>query len=91
MGWRYVLFCKDLNVFQRNHIFPGLVVHDLAQRSQLMRIEAAHKGKITGVCFADEHRLLSCGVDRNIKLWDTRQEDEDGAGPSQVVHKCLVC
>lgn len=44
----------------------------------------AHKGKITGLCFADEDRLLSCGVDRNIKLWDTRRVDENGAGPSKV-------
>ncbi|KAJ3553339.1 hypothetical protein NM688_g3666 [Phlebia brevispora] len=62
----------------------ALVVHDLSQKSAVMHIEAAHKGKISGICFADEHRLLSCGVDRNIKLWDTRQVDENGTGPSET-------
>jgi WD40 repeat protein len=50
-------------------------------------VPEAHKGKITGLCFADEDRLLSCGVDRNIKLWDTRPVDENGAGPSKVCNK----
>lgn len=67
----------------------GIVIHDLAQRASVTRIENAHKGKISGVCFADENRLLSCGVDRNIKLWDTRQVDENGAGPSEVCHICI--
>ena len=59
-------------------------MHDIAQRTHLLRVNEAHKGKISGVCFADEHRLLSCGVDRNVKLWDTREVDENGAGPSEV-------
>jgi len=41
---------------------------------------------VSGICFADSDRLLSCGVDRNIKLWGIRpsEEDTDGdrAGPS---------
>ncbi|KIP10773.1 hypothetical protein PHLGIDRAFT_33686 [Phlebiopsis gigantea 11061_1 CR5-6] len=61
----------------------GLIVHDIAQRTHLMRVNDAHKGKVSGVCFSDEHRLLSCGVDRNVKLWDTREVDENGAGPSE--------
>ena len=68
----------------------GLIVHDLAQKSAVMHVESAHKGKISGVCFADENRLLSCGVDRNIKLWDTREVDENGAGPSEVIYS-LPC
>lgn len=62
----------------------GLIVHDIARRTHSMNVSDAHKGKISGVCFADEHRLLSCGVDRNVKLWDTREVDENGAGPSEV-------
>ena len=54
-----------------------------------MRVNEAHKGKISGVCFADEHILLSCGVDRNVKLWDTREVDENGAGPSEVSNQSL--
>lgn len=60
----------------------GLIVHDIGIHKHIMKVDDAHKGKVSGVCFADEHRLLSCGVDRNIKLWDTRDEDENGAGPS---------
>lgn len=62
----------------------GLIVHDIGIHKHIMKVDDAHKGKVSGVCFADEHRLLSCGVDRNIKLWDTRDEDENGAGPSTV-------
>ena len=38
------------------------------------------------MAFADGERLLSCGVDRNIKLWDTRKHvpGESEAGPSEV-------
>lgn len=65
------------------------MVHDLPQRSQLWNTPGAHKGKISGLCFAGDDRLLSCGVDRNVKLWDTRAQSDvdgmpDGAGPSQV-------
>ena len=62
----------------------GVIVHDVSLRRHILRVDEAHKGKITGLCFADENRLLSCGVDRNVKLWDTRELDENGAGPSKV-------
>ncbi|KAH9931500.1 WD40 repeat-like protein [Fomitopsis serialis] len=64
----------------------GLILHDISRRTKVMHVESAHKGKVSGICFADSDRLLSCGVDRNIKLWGIRpsEEDigEDGAGPS---------
>ena len=66
-------------------------MHDVSRRSRLLHIEDAHKGKVSGVCFGQQDRLLSCGVDRNIKLWDshkgfeeTGEEDDSGAGPSKV-------
>lgn len=80
---------ETLNVVASGSWDGGLIVHDIAMRSHILRVDEAHKGKVSGVCFADEHRLLSCGVDRNIKLWDTRPDsmldvDENGAGPSEV-------
>ena len=42
----------------------------------------AHKGKVSGLCFADEERLLSCGVDKNIKLWDVRKSLDGDEGPT---------
>ena len=62
-------------------------MHDISRRSKLLQIEDAHKGKVSGICFGQDNRLLSCGVDRNIKLWDSQkgfQVDESEAGPSQV-------
>ncbi|EPQ51753.1 WD40 repeat-like protein [Gloeophyllum trabeum ATCC 11539] len=46
-----------------------IILHDLARRTQLLRFNGAHKGKVSGLCWADEERLLSCGVDRTVKLW----------------------
>lgn len=48
----------------------GVIVHNLAEQKQSHQIQGAHKGKVSGLCFADRDRLLSCGVDCNIKLWD---------------------
>ncbi|KAJ7198773.1 WD40 repeat-like protein [Mycena pura] len=53
----------------------GLIVHHLARRSQLLHVPHAHKGKVSGVCFSREGRLFSCGVDRNVKLWDLESSD----------------
>lgn len=56
-------FC-DLDFFK-----TGLIVHNLSSREQIVKLPQAHNGKVSGLCFADGNRLLSCGVDRNIKLW----------------------
>ncbi|THH00311.1 hypothetical protein EW026_g2210 [Hermanssonia centrifuga] len=74
---------ESLNAIASGGWDGGLIVHDISRGTHMLRVEAAHKGKISGVCFADENHLLSCGVDRNVKLWDTRQVDENGAGPSE--------
>ena len=53
----------------------------------LRKIAGAHQGKISGLCWADENRMLSCGVDRNIKMWDVRPgttSEYSEAGPSQA-------
>ena len=65
-------------------------MHDIPQRKSLLKLPGAHKGKVSGLCWSDGDRLLSCGVDRTVKLWDTRtMSDANGdmdveAGPSQV-------
>ncbi|KAH9947771.1 WD40 repeat-like protein [Amylocystis lapponica] len=77
---------ESLDVVASGSWDGGLIVHDIARRTRLLHVESAHKGKVSGVCFADEERLLSCGVDRNIKLWSARPSDADdsAAGSSQV-------
>ncbi|KAJ3888172.1 WD40 repeat-like protein, partial [Lentinula edodes] len=47
----------------------GVIVHNLSQRTQMARLPQGHKGKVTGLSFAGDSRLLSCGVDCNVKLW----------------------
>ncbi|KAF8909614.1 WD40-repeat-containing domain protein [Gymnopilus junonius] len=49
----------------------GIILHNLSTRKQITSIPQAHKGKVSGLCFSPDEgkRLLSCGVDRNIKLW----------------------
>ncbi|TFY83239.1 hypothetical protein EWM64_g775 [Hericium alpestre] len=64
-----------------------IILHNLARRTHVARVTGAHKGKVSGLCFADEHRVLSCGVDRNVKMWDMRPASELDesmiAGPSE--------
>ncbi|THG99914.1 hypothetical protein EW145_g7169 [Phellinidium pouzarii] len=66
-----------------------IIVHDVPQRQHLLRLSGAHKGKVSGLCWADGDRLLSCGVDRNVKLWDTRTSSDANrdmdvdSGPSE--------
>ena len=73
-----------------NQLVAEVIVHDVPLRRHLLRLPGAHKGKVSDLCWAEGDRLLSCGVDRNVKLWDTRTlSDADGdmdvdAGPSEV-------
>ncbi|KAJ4490451.1 WD40 repeat-like protein [Lentinula aciculospora] len=53
----------------------GVIVHNLSQRTHIVRLPLAHKGKVTGLCFAGDSRLLSCGVDRNVKLWNIGSDE----------------
>jgi WD repeat and SOF domain-containing protein 1 len=63
--------------------FSGIILHNLQTRDKLLKLPQAHKGKVSGLCFADSDRLLSCGVDRNIKLWAI------GSGASDTVSSVL--
>lgn len=64
-----------------------IVVHDVGRRAHVARAPNAHKGKVSGLCWADQTRVLSCGVDNNVKMWDMRPLVDDvdgtGAGPSE--------
>lgn len=55
----------------------GLIVHDISTRERRLHVPQAHKGKVTGVCWAGEGRLLSCGVDKTVKLWSMNQVGEE--------------
>ncbi|KAG5635787.1 hypothetical protein H0H81_010130 [Sphagnurus paluster] len=55
----------------------GIILHNLSTRNKLVKLPQAHKGKVSGLCFAEGDRLLSCGVDRNIKLWSIRSDASD--------------
>lgn len=62
--------CLHLNVL-KTRLSSAIILHNLSLRTQLLKLDGAHKGKVSGLCFATDDRLLSCGVDRNIKMWDT--------------------
>lgn len=51
-------------------------MHNITEKKHLHQIQGAHKGKVSGLCFADGDRLLSCGVDCNIKLWDVSPQGQ---------------
>ena len=50
-----------------------IIIHDLQQRTEILTLRGAHKGKASGLCFSGENgdRFLSCGVDKTVKLWNT--------------------
>ena len=57
----------------------GIIMHNLAQRCKALTLPIAHNGKVSGLCFdAEGKRLLSCGVDRNVKVWDVLDTEEAG-------------
>ncbi|KAF8802144.1 hypothetical protein BYT27DRAFT_7307970 [Phlegmacium glaucopus] len=38
----------------------GLIVHNLPSRQQTVNLPQAHKGKVSGLCFADGDRFKDC-------------------------------
>ncbi|KAF9238927.1 WD40 repeat-like protein [Melanogaster broomeanus] len=57
----------------------GVIVHNIAEQKQSHQIQGAHKGKVSGLCFADGNRLLSCGVDSEVRLWDVSPQEQGSA------------
>ncbi|PPQ99321.1 hypothetical protein CVT24_009189 [Panaeolus cyanescens] len=64
----------------------GIILHNLSTRNHIVKIPQAHKGKVSGLCFSetDGGKLLSCGVDRNVKLWSVSGESESLETPLNV-------
>ncbi|KAJ3566793.1 hypothetical protein NP233_g6782 [Leucocoprinus birnbaumii] len=54
-----------------------VIMHNLSTRQVTKKIPQAHKGKITGLSYASADRLLSCGVDRTIKMWCIGEENSE--------------
>lgn len=76
---------ETLSVIASGSWDGGVIVHDLGRRKKVSSVPHAHKGKVSGLCFTggeQESRLLTCGVDRTVKLWDMTERDEAEAGPS---------
>ncbi len=63
------IFASDIT--RRLTDIPGILMHNLSSRKETLKIPQAHKGKVSGLCFSPDggERLLSCGVDRTVKLW----------------------
>ena len=59
-----------------------IIIHDLQQRTEILTLRGAHKGKASGICFSGENgdRFLSCGVDKTVKLWNTPTGLEEDTG-----------
>lgn len=74
-------------------IFPLLeiILHDLPQRSHLLKISEAHRRSCSGLAFSGSNKLLSCGVDQTVRLWDVGTEydshDKNADEEGEVVHK----
>ncbi|CUA74253.1 DDB1-and CUL4-associated factor 13 [Rhizoctonia solani] len=61
-----------------------IIVNDLSTRRHLLKFPGAHKGIVSAITYADGPRLLSCGVDRTIKLWDTSLRSDEEEGTTRV-------
>lgn len=60
-------------------------MHELANRTHLLRFPRAHKGTVSAITYAEGPRLLSCGVDRTVKLWDTSVKFGEGELEQEAV------
>lgn len=62
----------------------GFLLHNIAEQKQIYRVRDAHKGKISGLCFSEGNRIISCGIDANIKIWDTSPQEEVSVSPRNI-------
>jgi WD repeat and SOF domain-containing protein 1 len=70
----------DLNRIASGSGDGETIVHDLPNRRNILRLPTAHKNTmVSGVCFSSNERLLSCGFDRTVKLWDIQSDVSEGA------------
>lgn len=73
------VLCKKpgtLNTVASGSWDGGFLLHNIAEQKQIYRVRDAHKGKISGLCFSEGNRIISCGIDANIKIWDTSPQEE---------------
>ncbi|KAF8452552.1 WD40 repeat-like protein [Boletus edulis BED1] len=73
------VLCKKpgtVNIVASGSWDGGIIVHDIAEQKHVHQMQGVHEGKVSGLCFADNDRLLSCGVDCNIKLWDVSPQEQ---------------
>ncbi|KAL9709330.1 Protein sof1 [Leucoagaricus gongylophorus] len=62
-----------------------IIMHNLSSRHITAKIPKAHKGKVSELCYASADRLLSCGVDRTVKLWSVSDNSsEDNVLPLSI-------
>lgn len=80
---------RVLTVLESPSTHPDIIIHDLQQRTEVLTLRGAHKGKASGLCFSGEDgdRFLSCGVDKTVKLWNTPTglEQDTGVRPSVML------
>ncbi|KAJ3808581.1 WD40 repeat-like protein [Lentinula aff. lateritia] len=67
----------------------GVIVHNLSQRIQMARLPQGHKGKVTGLSFVGDSRLLSCGVDCNVKLWKIGSDEPVNVFPGKYAFNSI--
>lgn len=68
-------------------------MHDLSTRKHLVKFPGAHKGMVSGLCYSGSsgERVLSCGVDKTVKLWDVRTSSDGDGSSEDMEARSEVC
>ena len=78
---------KELQSIASGSADGELRLWSLSERKCKWNVKAAHKGFVRGICFApvtgQNGKLISCGDDHTIKIWDTMAQQEE---PELVLH-----